>query len=296
MPLSHEVVYLQGGNKDNEDAFVADAVTGIYAVIDGATGLGGLSGKMAAEVTRETIASAKADEALIDVLKRANTALACEITQQEGVSSLNAIPKEERSTCGFAVLRARDHRLEYIHAGDCMIFVLNKAGDIRILTHDHLSSLDAVSIQQFRSEIGRRLQGAQNPNDWDENTIQTLLHEVRLVLLPTLIHNRRRLNTKDGYGVLDGSPEAIHFFDHGEISLLQADKILMLSDGLQLPSAKGAGQKAWRETAEYAFQHGLEALKDEVIRIENEDKACFHYPRLKFADDKTGIMIELDKY
>ena len=55
MKIHYNLVYLKGQNQENEDAYVVDSVRGVFSVIDGATGLGGLSGKIAAGIIKEAI-------------------------------------------------------------------------------------------------------------------------------------------------------------------------------------------------------------------------------------------------
>lgn len=108
---------------------------------------------------------------------------------------------------------------------------------------------------------------------------------------PVLKENRNKLNTPQGYCALDGSNEVPRHIEYGSVNLFHVKKILLLSDGLQLIHIEGSGFKVWDETARFAFQHGLRQLEKTVTAMELDDPACFTYPRLKPADDKTGILI-----
>jgi hypothetical protein len=132
------------------------------------------------------------------------------------------------------------------------------------------------------------------PNEDCEDEVKLFLNTIRAEILPTLIENRRKLNTINGYNVIDGSPEAMDYLEYGRVSLQNIDKILLLSDGLQLPSQNPTVEHSiWNESAKYAFDHGIEALKNYIIQLEQSEKICIKYPRLKPADDKTGILINL---
>lgn len=289
--IHFELVYVQGAGKENEDAYVAGKPNRVFSVIDGATGLTGLSGKLAAGIVKEALENLRAHESLIHGVTAASERLDAEASSLKGVPYTDDIPKEERSTCGLAAVKLNGESLEYIHAGDCMIFVRYKNNEIRSVTHDLLSRLDAAAIQLFAQKMKEKT--AADPNALEEPERDKLLREIRRDIMPLLVENRKKLNTPDGYGIIDGSRESLKYLELGSVPLHYADSILLLTDGLQLPDQKGFGWKAWHDTAAYAFAHGLERLKDEVIRLEASDPACCLYPRLKFADDKTGILIRL---
>jgi hypothetical protein len=78
MLLKCELVYKKGSNPVNEDALVINEDKKIFAVIDGATGLEGLSGKIAAEIVRNSLEKMSVNESLKDVIKMANLRLSAE--------------------------------------------------------------------------------------------------------------------------------------------------------------------------------------------------------------------------
>ena len=55
MIQSIEYTYQKGSNPNNEDAYVLDENRKIFAAIDGATGLGGLPGDLAATIVKRSI-------------------------------------------------------------------------------------------------------------------------------------------------------------------------------------------------------------------------------------------------
>lgn len=403
MQFTLEHVYAKGVGAVNEDAFVIDEAARRFAVIDGATGLGKWSGELAAAILKEALG--QTDKSLMDCVRWANGRLQQEL-RAAGVD-LRELDKSERSTCGFVALEWKGNRLEYVHAGDCMLFLRYADGRIRQVTYDHLAKLDAMSIAEMHGKIlqlmtGGRMSGQQIDEESEpgagpfplapEEAVKQARHHIQ----PMLVANRRLLNTAEGYGVFDGSEEALAFMDFGSIALQNVKQMLLVSDGLQLPGRKGAGAWApaaglpergadaraheaglpergvdtaavigteapaaggadkaaavgvnteapaavganteapaergadaevpaagrpvqdagaaspdmpdrhmitcsddnlWLETAQYAFAHGLQALYEKVVQMENEDPYLVMYPRLKFADDKTGILIRMN--
>lgn len=289
MKLIYDLVYMPGGDKENEDAYAINEKTGVYAAIDGATGLGGISGKTAAQCVKVSLENLSSTHSLIDAVKIANNKLNEETLSQLDITTIEELPKEERSSCGVAAVRLGKNQLEYVHAGDCMIFIQYTNNEIQHVTYDHLAKLDAQSISQYREALANRI----HSQDTSSEQATLAMREAREEILPFLIENRRKLNTDSGYGIIDGSNDALNYLSHGQIPLQDAKKVLIVSDGLQLPMNKATGISSWEETAVYAFENGLTALKEEVLRLETSDIACMIYPRLKFSDDKTGILINI---
>ena len=262
-------------------------------MIDGATGLGGLSGKMAAETIANVLLNFDSTYTLFGCIQKGNDHLGIKTVRELGMD-MKKIPKENRSTCGLAAIKINKTNFDYIHAGDCMIFVKYQTGEIRALTYDHIMKLDNISIELFNKKMTVYDQLGDAPNENDSEAVTRFLKNIRGEILPTLIENRRKLNTMNGYGVIDGSNEAMEYVEYGRVSLQNTSEILLLTDGLQLPSEDTIiGQSMWTETAEFAFENGLEHLKSHIIQLEQSDNICRKYPRLKPADDKTGIWIKL---
>lgn len=289
-----EIIYKKGANPVNEDEYVVNQEASLFAVIDGATGLNGLPGHLAATVIKHTFATAAKETPLLETVKTANKNLQNEILKITNASTIEQIPKSQRSSCGLVAAKIINGlSMEYVHAGDCMMFLQYDDSYIRAVTYDHLAKLDTVSIQAMTNEWRKLLKNDEVPNSWNPDAIQGALKNIREKIMPILISNRNMLNTQGGYCVLDGSKEAIQFLEHGMIQLHHVKQILFLSDGLVLPNKKASGQEIWEKTAKFAFDKGLDLLAQAVENDENEDPACFHYPRLKPADDKTGILIKL---
>lgn len=101
--------------------------------------------------------------------------------------------------------------------------------------------------------------------------------------------NKKKLNTLIGYSIMDGTKEAMEDLTYGSTPLHQVKKALLVTDDLQLHRADG---DVWEATAAFAFQYGMERLPQRVTGQEESDKYFKEYPRLKHADDKTGMLVE----
>lgn len=283
-----DYIYKIGSNSINEDAYILNRDEGLFAVIDGATGLGGLPGSFAANTIKDTITDSTLSTSLLERTTLANEILGKKTLEVTKAESMDEIPKEKRSSCGIAAIKINKATLqaEFVHSGDCMLFFQLENGEIRILTYDHLSPLDSMSIAKFHD----LLTDSSKKAEVDKKTFEQCRENIHELL----VENRRKLNTNQGYGVLDGSQEAGDHIEYGRVSLKRVKNILLLSDGLQLPTTKATGQQAWLETAALAFQIGLDTLFKHIQNVEVGDPYCLKYPRLKPSDDKTGIMIHLN--
>jgi hypothetical protein len=299
----------QGSGRANEDACVVCIERGVYAVIDGATALGdeALPGSLAASAVAEALRAVSPPTSLLEAVAAANQRIA---GAYSAPLTPDAVPAEQRSSCGLAVARLLPGaRLEFVHAGDCMIFVQYADGSIRALTRDRVAPLDGIAIAAAHREALRRFGAAAPP--LDAAAIVAHLEALRAHVLPVLVRHRRLMNTPDGYSALDGTAAALEFVASGVTGIGDACAVLLLTDGLQLPDAAcatydpqdatcagdsaDAAARAWLDTARFAFEYGAEALCARVDALECADPACFEYPRLKAADDKTAVLLRLSR-
>ncbi|WP_456277530.1 hypothetical protein [Bacillus sp. AK128] len=287
MEFTSEVIYTKGVGEENEDAYVLDHTLNNFAVIDGATGLGGVSGKVASQTIKEEIS--KGSSSLLSSVLEGNQLLGEKIVSLNG-QSMESIPKYERSSCGLAAIKINEHnQMEYVHAGDCMLFIQFDDDSIRTLTFDHISRLDKIAINELTRLWSEKKDD--NPNKWSASKIKDTFTKMKSEILPTLQENRNKLNEENGYSIIDGSNQVRNFIEFGTVRLHHVKKLLLLSDGLQLIKNSASTQDEWLQTATFAFEHGLKALEKRITEMEQEDPACFTYPRLKVADDKTGILL-----
>ncbi|MEW9677443.1 hypothetical protein ABRT01_14860 [Lentibacillus sp. L22] len=282
-------VYKKGSKEINEDACLMNEKAGIYAAIDGATGLYGVPGYIASYAVKEELNKATGDQSLFTYITLANDRIQKETMnyyeaniKQSGVTNFLQIPKVKRSSTALAAIKIApdDSFLEYVHAADCMLFLQYETGTIRMVTHDLLQDLDNIAIHKLVEE-----------REKDTNR-QLSLSDLSETVKPILKENRGKANTYGGYSVIDGSEEVLDFLERGRISLNRVSKMLLVSDGLLLPQ-KLDERDAWMKTAHLAFSNGLDQLVTEVEKRENDDPHCVTYPRFKRMDDKTGILIEL---
>ncbi|MDY0409224.1 PP2C family serine/threonine-protein phosphatase [Virgibacillus soli] len=279
-------VHQIGDKEINEDAYVINADAAIYAVLDGATGISGIPGYVASHTVEKELSHAAPSAELFQIVEAANRMLSEQnlayfSKHYQYAQRLTDIPKEQRGSTGLAAIKfASDMTsFQFVHAGDCMIFLLYENGDIRAITYDVVQYFDQIGMEALMDLRGKAA--------YASAPFPELMQKVK----PTLLNNRLKLNTSEGYGIIDGSPEAMQHVECGKISLKRVKKILLVSDGLSMPVTYGDAT-SWEKTATFAFENGLDALCKEIQQLENNDPNCQHYPRFKKSDDKTGLMIE----
>lgn len=297
-----EVVYRRGGREVNEDAYVVDQGRGIFAVIDGATGLSGLSGKIASEILSHALQEDNGD--ILQRVLKGNSILgdkAVEAFQDPHIKSLEEIEKHLRSCCALAAIEIKKSsssqrllKMNYVAVADCMLFIQYHNGDIHQVSYDDIDYFDQKGLDLVNEFWKSLLAEGENPSEWEGFKIDEVMENIRALVNPALEQNRSRLNTSEGYSVIDGSLEVEDFLTVGTIPLNNVRKILLLTDGLKIHSYRNKKiENEWLYTARLAFEKGLAYLEKTILTIEEKDRACYDYPRYKQHDDKTGILIEL---
>jgi hypothetical protein len=289
-----ETIYRKGNRAINEDCFVINKVDRIFAVIDGATGVGGLSGDIASGIIREALEVEYGD--LSERILKGNAKLGRKTVEALGESTMEETPKYKRSSCGLAAIQLPlfGVRMKYATAADCILFLQYKNNEIRQVNHDLVDPLDHAVIELVQEQWKRYVSEKDDPNEWDLSKIKQILQEIREIIQDSLQENRNKMNTPEGYNIIDGSKETKEFMESGVIPLINVRKILLLTDGLKIHSHRLEPiENEWLYSAKMAFEHGLSHLEKTIMDMEINDPACYQYPRLKQHDDKTGILIHL---
>lgn len=289
-------VSVQGSSPWNEDALIQNEALHIYGVADGATSLvpyhgpqGETSGRMASQLVKRYFGqlTARDERNLMQMTCEANRLLGAEM-QAAGVP-LDA--KDQLWTTGVAAVRITEHSVEYIQSGDCMIVALYEDDRVRVLTRDHVAHMDEGAKKLWREAVREGVR-----------TREELWARVRHLMTG----NRTSMNTRDGYAVLNGQPEAEHFMEYGVINRIRLKGVLLHTDGLYVPSRFNsvddskstveAGTAKPTEGEETLLRQmigkGLEAYTHWLIAEEQRDPECVRNPRFKLSDDKTAMWLD----
>lgn len=290
-----ETLTLQGTTEWNEDALVINEALGLYGVLDGATSLqpyrgpngetgGYLASRTLKQYFEDLTVGDTASDSLLPYVVEANRRL----RRQMAEAGIDTNRKEALWTSALAVIRVRDRYIDYAQVGDCMIIAQYEDGTIRVLSRDQVAHMDKIS--KNAREEGIRQGFTTREQLWD-------------IVKPILLNNRTQMNTIEGYSVMSGEPEVADFIEYGRINRIRLKSLLLVTDGLFLPSdggAEGEGAPpvggrhadAYAELLSRIAESSLETYARELIQLESEDKECQRYPRFKVSDDKTAIWIQ----
>lgn len=283
--MNIESVSIKGSNEWNEDALILNEKFSIYGVADGATSLvpyrstkGETGGRRASQIVKnyfEGISDSENKSSLEELMINANTLLGNEMIKED----IDTVKKDNVWTTGAAILRVFEHQIEYVQTGDCMIIALYSAGDYRVITRDQIAYFDNNSKNEWVKAIREGL---------------STQKEIRKRVEPTIRKQKSKINTLDGYSVLDGSREAASFLETGKINRIKLSGLIICSDGLFPHDEINSINKndTMGEIAKGVSSLGMKGYINRLNEIEKEDPECLKYPRTKRSDDKSGIYIK----
>ncbi|SHE71154.1 Protein phosphatase 2C [Seinonella peptonophila] len=222
-----EGLSIQNSNpqKPIEDAYVVTSVgkdQEVIAVLDGATGRYGLSGKIASETFQQELETMQEKDTLLEVLERANQKLASKaIAKFEELIAQKALPADfieqyrsiqetdpqeiitkidpaySTSTAGVIIkIDRRKDEMELVQTGDCMAIAKMEDGQIQPLTKDHVAKSDLFSYhaQQIARDQLMKEQNIKNLSNLSTEEYQAFQSEVQKRMELTLKTGRRNAN------------------------------------------------------------------------------------------------------
>jgi serine/threonine protein phosphatase PrpC len=271
----------KGDGRLNEDALIINERHSIYGVADGVSSLVPFTSEE--NLTGGFIASNTAKEYLESLLPDGGDmfrylSIINEILHKKMKEyDIDLIRKEQLWGTAIAGVRITKNGIEYIQTGDCMILAVYQKDEVRPLTRLQVDHLEQAAIKTWRQCIQRGL----------ETKAEIMPH-----VKEQLIANRQKSNTENGYGVLNGEPEASCYFENGKINKVGLTHLIMLTDGLFLPAETVPNEiPYWEYIATSIIEKGLEQYTKDLIDLEESDPECIIYPRFKKSDDKAGIVI-----
>lgn len=260
---------LEKGSGDiNEDVLLQEDK--IFGVFDGATSLdasrfndGQTGGLLAARTAAQSFMAD--DCALNELAQRANHRIAqMQLSYNDGLQDRHRLWS---TSC--AVVRLTGDRLEYCQTGDALIVVIYKNGAYKVVTPE--VDVDGNTLQL-----------------WKEMVVSSDM-KIQDVLADQILKVRLEMNVR--YGVLNGEPEALDFINHGYEDLTDVSDILLFTDGLHIPRENPLEDHDWQLFVETYRRGGLQAVRDYVRQQQQQDTACWRYPRFKLHDDIAALSI-----
>ncbi len=207
---------------------------------------------------------------------------------EEGVSQLNKefskfvnieeLNKLDRASAGIAIVRVNNEKLESFVLGDVEINLKTEKEIIK-LVDGRVEALDNKVIDMIFN----------NPNRENECAFQGYTGEE----LELLRENRAKMNSEDGYYILEHDVNAIQNGIFKEHRLDQVKEILMMSDGFSSICNKYK-QLSVEELLAKGKNDGMKSILEMIRKIEESDPKIETYRRLRRHDDATAVYINLD--
>jgi hypothetical protein len=270
LPYQVETLLEKGSAEFNEDVLLEAG--DVFGVFDGATSLdrrrfhGNLTGGLlAARTAAETFRDGHAG-----LFQRAGEANR-RIRRAQQAESVALTDRHRFWSTSLAVIRLGDERLEYCQTGDAQIVLLMSDGSYRIVTPD-------VDIDRETLRLWQETDAA--PGVAIQDVLAEQIHKVRL-----------QMNIS--YGVLNGEPAAMNFLRHGYEDRTGVSDILLFTDGLFLPRENPQEDNDWQTFVELYRRGGLQAVRDRVRGLQENDPGCRTYPRFKQHDDIAAVAVRL---
>ncbi|SHO46993.1 Protein phosphatase 2C [Desulfopila aestuarii DSM 18488] len=258
----------KGSGEINEDVLLEEG--SLLGVFDGATSLdkrrfqnGLTGGLLAAKTAAQSFVNNCGS--LDQLAKEANRTI-------HKVQIRENICMDERHklwSTSLAVVHVDGNQLEYCQTGDALILFIFQDGGYKVITPD-------IDIDRDTLQLWKEMQLAPD----------ALIHEVLAEQIRKI-----RLEMNISYGVLNGEPEALNFLRHGYEDLTDVSDILLFTDGLHLPRENPKEEHDWQTFVELYRLGGLQAVRDHVRHLQQQDPACRKYPRFKLHDDIAAVAI-----
>ena len=264
------------GRGVNEDSFIVNQGGGMYAVLDGATGLApdvpGLpttGAKMASQIVGQFLPEMSEGDSFAEEILRASQFLEHEMVRY-------GVPLEKNRRWGttVAAIRLLEAGIDWVTVGDSVIVVIKRDGSFFLpggLDYDHDGEALAQHVELLRQGMT------------DKEAIDAIMWP---------IHTRVRGQANIDYGVVNGEVAVAKFIHTGVLPYDDIASVLMLTDGLFLPRPDPTTPDDWESWVSLYRERGLTGVCQTVRDLQTADPNCLRYPRLKPQDDATAVAIE----
>lgn len=254
--------------REGEDALLLNPVRNIYGVMDGVTPIaeyrdsnGHNGAYLASNTLKAYLERSDGDVvSLVDEVIAANS----ELRQAMLRSGIDIGIKHELWASCIAAVQVSPDGIRFAQLGDCMAVARYADGRVIVLTHNRVKGVSARAKAKRERD---RQNGISVP---DERTFAELL--------PVMMYNRTHMaNTPEGYGVANGTEEAVGHIQSGLVPMEGLTHVLLVSDGMFHPDLP------LETTVELILQEGFERYVERVEEVER-DKSMN-------PDDRSAVLL-----
>ncbi|RDI69542.1 NUDIX hydrolase N-terminal domain-containing protein [Halopelagius longus] len=189
------------------------------------------------------------------------------------------IDRATEPSAACSIVRWVDGILEVYILGDCSVLVTYGDGEIQHLTDER------ELLRRLEREAVNGMHGLMTERGLERT-------EAKNIIWPKLEHNRQKLREDREHWSLSLDPKAPESGFYTRIDAATINQIQLLSDGVGTLVEDLSAFATWNEFAEWITSHGHEKTINRLRSIEQEDRACEIYPRIKPHDDATLVSVD----
>jgi hypothetical protein len=226
------------------------------------------------------------NEYLSEHLKQMDKSI-CHILE-EGIGALNedfgsfadidSLSKLDRASAAIAISRRNGSTIETFVLGDTEINIRKKSGELETLVDEKIEVLDNQVMNMIFNNRDRKDKIAYNGYTDEE--------------LEVLRKNRMKMNSEDGYYILEHDPLAIRHGIYREYKLSEIDDMLFMSDGFSAIYNKYR-KLSLNDLFIECQEKGLDHILSRIRHIEKADPEFKKYKRLRQHDDATALYVTI---
>lgn len=193
-------------------------------------------------------------------------------------TDINNLSKLDRASATIAIVRINGLTVENYVLGDTEINIQYENGSIDTLIDEKIEDLDNQVINMIFNNSERRNNITFNGYTDEE--------------LKILRDNRMKMNSIDGYYILEHDKKAIKNGIYKEYELSKIREILLMSDGYSAIYNKYK-ELTQHKLMEICKHKGTKEVLNTIRQLEENDYELKTHKRLRLHDDATAIYINL---
>lgn len=194
-----------------------------------------------------------------------------------GIVNKDKIEKLDTPSSSISIIKFYKDKIEYFLLGDCALHLKQK-DKVKIIKDRTLCYLDKLVYDEMENL---------------PNLSKLSYEEIKSSVMKTIISNRLKKNTKDGYWILDFDKEAIDNSINGFIYIKDNIKLMLTSDGFSCISDR-YNEIEEQELLNNIEESGIGNIYNKLRKIEEDDYLTTKFPRFKINDDSSCIYLDIN--
>ncbi|TQY40503.1 hypothetical protein, partial [Clostridioides difficile] len=185
------------------------------------------------------------------------------------------VEKLDLPSSSIVVVKFHENKVEYFLLGDCALFIKN--GDSKVIKDRSICKFDNTVFYEM-SKLS--------------NLEEMAFDEIRTSVMDTIVSNRLKKNTKEGYWILDFDEEAVENSIYGYIEIKKDFQLMLTSDGFTSACDRYNLIKE-EELIRIAEKFGIGYIHNKVRDFEDNDYKAVKVPRFKVKDDSSCLYLDI---